>query len=543
MRSNRSLWLCALLLLNTPAVGQTLPALHEGGLLPSVTSTYLPSTTATHAMACYVVKAVSGYAGPIMRVQANAGPNAGSQKDVYPSGVGAIPTAPDYPALDAWDGGVPPTVVTLYDQINSNNCTQSTIANAPILSMTYTSPTGVRPLAFNWVYRSAFNSGVPNTTTANLPFLNFTVSYSTQNFGVVVASDPRSAGDHYQVFEAYGAAVVTDMYGTGAGPIELLSLTPTGHLGRYPPARPTLQALAANSSGRIAYTVGVAGTAGTAGTLATFSGTSTIGFAHSGSNYSLYGDLYGFSLFTTTPGATDIGNMTTAVNAALGFKTSGYSYRLVYDGNSLESGWGTTGNNTPLKVMNFDSTWDTYVTAVGGALMSAQYTNRATRDVLLYNLTNYPGSPTKIVTVIIEPTNDIAAGSWTSAASAVAAADAMYTGTTVPYVAYLKAASTISRVVVPTTVSRTGFQYNTGNFQENYRLEYNAQVRAGAAANGYILDDRAQSACSGGTPFDTPPVQSLPYWFASDGIHVSDYGWQNCLAAGEKAAILAAAAS
>jgi hypothetical protein len=73
--------------------------------------------------------------------------------------------------------------------------------------------------------------------------------------------------------------------------------------------------------------------------------------------------------------------------------------------------------------------------------------------------------------------------------------------------------------VVPTIISRSGFD-TTSNFFETARVEYNAKVVAGAAANGYSLADRAGNSMIGCASCNT----NLTYFYV-DNIHLNNTGY------------------
>ena len=129
----------------------------------------------------------------------------------------------------------------------------------------------------------------------------------------------------------------------------------------------------------------------------------------------------------------------------------------------------------------------------------------------------YDAKKTKNVLVTDAPSNDIANQvSFADTAAAQSYADTFYTSTALPCIASLKA--TGFKVVATTIIARGGWQLGTGNFLDDARLRYNANLIGGAVANGYSVADRA------GSPFFSAAsaVNNLGC-YSSDTVHLLSF--------------------
>lgn len=131
-------------------------------------------------------------------------------------------------------------------------------------------------------------------------------------------------------------------------------------------------------------------------------------------------------------------------------------------------------------------------------------------------------------------TNDINAATYADVPTAQAAMTTLYNTVLLPYNSVLLAQG--YGVVVPTIFPRQLFgTAGTTPFREDARLFWNNLIRNGAAANGYIVSDRAAT-----PPFDNIAVAGNTA-IIGDGTHPTDAGYA-ILAVTDRAAILAAGA-
>jgi hypothetical protein len=131
--------------------------------------------------------------------------------------------------------------------------------------------------------------------------------------------------------------------------------------------------------------------------------------------------------------------------------------------------------------------------------------------------------------VIDAPSNDIAVATYADQATAIAAGQTLYTGTTVPFQSNLKTNTIIP--IVPTCIARTGFQTGTGNFREDARLAYNAAVVAGGSRTA--MQSRIVQQMRG------CQIRLTRRTYAADGAHLTNLGY-SVLAAIDQVKILAA---
>lgn len=206
-----------------------------------------------------------------------------------------------------------------------------------------------------------------------------------------------------------------------------------------------------------------------------------------------------------------------------------FANRLVYAGSSLIVSYRSTFGQTAAWQEGFGrgSTWETYTMAVGGQTLATECSTNLAAISGLFD-------PTKALNRVMldAPSNDVAnQTSFANTAAAQAFADTLYNSTLLPCVASLKATG-FDRVVVPTIIARGGWQLASGNFLDDARLRYNANVVAGAAANGYTVSDRASD------PFfaATAATGNLGC-YSSDTVHLVNFCY-GIMGRYDKAAIL-----
>lgn len=128
--------------------------------------------------------------------------------------------------------------------------------------------------------------------------------------------------------------------------------------------------------------------------------------------------------------------------------------------------------------------------------------------------------------------NDISlSGGYASTAAAQSAMLTLYAATFLPYLTVGYTA-----VVCSTVISRGDFpfQFGFGNFMEDARQFWNALLRGVAAAQGFILSDRAAN-----PPFSLSTGYTDAVNYATDHVHPTDAG-NIIIAAIDLAAILSA---
>ena len=202
---------------------------------------------------------------------------------------------------------------------------------------------------------------------------------------------------------------------------------------------------------------------------------------------------------------------------------TGQTKRVVYNGSSLIGGFGLVANQYPTWIAGYgqpqEPTWEVFnLSSV--ATVQGEYGLRASF------VSFYDATKTRNVYVTDAASNDISnASAFANQAAAETFADTTYSTYTLPLVAYHK--TTGYALVVPTIIARS--DHTTANFREYARLRYNANVRSGAAANGYRASDRAATLSN----------FSDTTYFQGDGTHLTTAG-SAALAAIDKTEILAA---
>lgn len=480
------------------------------GALLNKTQYQLTGFGVARAATVGTVKLVASYTGPIMRLRRTLDD---AEMDVYPCGYGRYPYAPDYALIDRWSNNVEPAITILYDQEGGGlHYTQPTAINQPSLSKQVTSH-GVRPAGI-WLY---LGEVVGNRKFFIIPT---GLAVAKQNYGSALAIHPRQSmaqNVYFELYKSTSTAVLNLYTNLGSGLMTLTSTQSDSSI--RPRAMPSTFVQAGASAGTTIYANGTNSLRAGGAADVTDSG-GWLGKSLAGDSFAGQFDFYGQTWMGATPTlSVDLTNAVDTFNLAFGFPTS-FTKRLVYAGSSLNAGSYATKNNTPLVLMGLDSSWETYCMAVAGRSLATQYANRATNEIPLYD-----GSKSVNVATMDAPSNDISNSTYADQAAAEAAADTLYTGTTLPFVTALKTAG--FRVVVPTMISRTAL--TTANFKEYARLRYNANLRAGATANGYVTADRCSFA-----PFDTIPTTA---YFHTDLVHPNDAGYLH-LTAIDKAAIL-----
>lgn len=213
-----------------------------------------------------------------------------------------------------------------------------------------------------------------------------------------------------------------------------------------------------------------------------------------------------------------------------------WTKKLIYGGSSLITSYRSSGNQTAPWQGGFGAgangnvaDWQVEVMASSGRSLATELASVAVYTGL------YDASKSKNVVVLDAPHNDLTSP-FASSSAATTAANTAFNNTLLPGVVTLKAKG--QSVVVPTMVAAANFDTTT-NFYETYRLAYNALVVAGAAANGYIVADRAGWIVGGVAIFNSPAAATNLTYYYGDGVHLVNAGYAQ-LEIVDKAAILSA---
>jgi hypothetical protein len=434
--------------------------------------------------------------------------------------IGFVNNIVDWKSADQFAGATNSslTVSKFYDQSGSGNDLIGaslggfTLPTFGVLNTWF----GIRPVSLEGL------------AAANYQYLkNSTITGNTNAVTLYNVASPHTSTDYQGYWSLTDVTNLTyySNLGSGAG-TDLRMLTPS--VAEFDTNfRPTaiLGTISVSSSGTTGQVIRVNGGVATnsANTSSqTFAGF-TVGLSKiSGNVTSSIEDLFGFAIYTAAHTSTQMASVESAMTASLQLQTS-FTNRVVYGGNSLITGLTSTLNQQAPWQAGFGkstqgpvSSWEPYIMAVGGRTLATEYVIRSTYAAL------FDATKTANVAVISDPTNDIAGWTATSDADAQTQADTLYTGTTLPFVAYLKAAG-FNKVVVPTCICRTTI--STASHLEAARLEYNTQVRNGAAANGYVVSDRARSVYAPTGGFDSPAISADLTRISSGGTHPVNLGY------------------
>lgn len=424
---------------------------------------------------------------------------------------------PDYVAAAAFVGGSTAGYSKLYDQSgNGRDVTQSTAANQPSFSTTAL-VNGMLPVIFDGIYNSVGKSLL----------IPASLSLSRVNFSVFSAIRQVISYEDQNLFEFTSGAstylsnfISTAFSDTG---VNTYDGTVIASSGIRPRGQMTTWGLRSNASNLIFHVNGSTSTqAGS--TAQTMNAGGQIGQAISQSIYNLQSDLFAMVFYASDIGATNAASVLSAYNNAFSVPQT-FTTRLSYGGSSLITSYGATLNQTLIRKIGLPSTVEVYnFGRLNGQSLATEYANRAT-ELGMYDAAK------RNIFVIDAPSNDIAGhAAFASAAAAQTYGDDTYNNVTVPFVQAILA--TGGAAVVPTIISRTGWDTTT-NFYETARVRYNANVVAGATAHGYTLADRAGNALLGAQNACT----NLTY-FINDAIHPNDAGY-SLMAAIDGPAILA----
>ncbi len=264
-----------------------------------------------------------------------------------------------------------------------------------------------------------------------------------------------------------------------------------------------------------------------------------------GTSYNYLGDKFFMAFYPANHSSATVTANRATFLAGFSPNTALQDHLLIFSGNSMQVGSRSTKAQSLQHIMGFDRAseddagspfvlpslpnWRVRNIAVSGRTLANEIAHWNAGN-LGTNIVD-PGMA-RVVYMSGSPTNDIAGSTYASTAAAQAAMDALY-ATFVTFVGTLKAAG-VNAVVAATCIPRTSFALGTGNFFEDARLRWNANLTSGAAANGYTVSDWCSLAA-----FSTQTsYTNLTYYFG-DNIHPNDTGYA-LIAALDRAAILAA---
>lgn len=441
--------------------------------MPSATPVVLPTGLGTLAM----------YIGDV-RLSSNTtiGCEVVQRADGATMTVGWLNDVCDKASADRFANGTALTILTKLDQSgNSNNCTNATAATQPAYTA-LNEQGNIRPTSL---------VGTQGSTTV----VTFLQCPSAINRNAVTVYDVEAARMalsqtvRWEFTDAGFTTALCQLFNPGSGTVALsIGNCGGGAVGGVLFTRSNVNITAVSLSG-------TAGSITQSNTNSQFANatvvtTQVVGgfqFGHSvtGTAWNESSDIYAIAIFGASHTALQMTSTRSALAQSFPVPTV-FRNRLVYGGSSLiTSAFDTLNQNAPWQGgFGRNTTWETYIPAVFGQTLATEFTNRA-NYVNLFDATKAQN-----IVVIDAPSNDISGQtSFASHAAAVAYANTLYSGTTLPFVAALKAVG--YRVVVPTTIARGSFNSGTGNFLDDARVQYNLNVVNGAAANGYFLSNRA----------------------------------------------------
>lgn len=489
------------------------PTYSANSIRPTASAIVLPITA--NLAAFYSIYKLTGWAGSCMQVV--------RASDSTTLDIGFVNNVADFAAADAFAQAARTswTIAKIYDQSgNGNNLTTSKSAalTLPTGDVLNAQQGGVRPFTFDSI-----------GNTQNQLASNATITGNTNAVTVYQVVTPRTSLDYQGYWQltdvTNNSAFYSNLYHNQQTDLRWqangLALIGTGIYERGIP-----QAMSVSSSGTTGQIVRANGTEFTSAsntTSQTFAGL-RIGCAYNGTGQ-LFGifDLFGFALYNAAHTSVQMQSVEAALTAPITVP-SGFTKRLVYGGNSLVTGQLSTFNQQPFWQAGFGkgsegnlSQWEPILMGVAGRSLASENSTMRTIYAGLYD-------GTKICKITIsDPTNDVTGMTFTSQADAEAQADTFFfTGTTLPFVAYLQGLG--YQVVVPTMIARAAD--TIANFKEYFRLRYNAQAIANAAGNGYTVSDRAKATTAPPNAFNTPAAASDLTRFG-DGTHCLNYGYNS----------------
>lgn len=404
----------------------------------------------------------SGYAGPLY--QARRASDAATM-DVYATrGV-----VPDYAALMAWGGGSAITIPIIYDQSgNGRNLVQATVANQPSLDPAFLT-NGVAPILIDGNPLTA-----PYSVVAKNPAIaGLTLDLIANSVFMTATPLPTFRDTAYFTFSsADGLTAVEEFFSSSQ-----LLYTRSGGANESTVAAtqgPAPRAVI-NTFGRtcaagqsVLYVNGVSKTTTHTRTTANMPlltlGQSITG----GANYNGRYKLFGMVVYAAALSAPDSATIVAGLDASFGV-TNAYDYRVVFDGDSIQQGIGSTllRNMENQLIPTLSRRADIRNLGVPGELLASLYAGRSRYD---------PHYTAAVPCLFFEEggTNDLAG---------TTAAATLYT-TLTNQVAYVKGLG--FKVAVCTLLPRNDASWS--GTKETRRTDYNTLVRANAAGADLVLD-------------------------------------------------------
>lgn len=454
--------------------------------------------SATNLAAAYSIVKVNNWAGNCAQVQ--------RASDSATLDIGFVNNICDKATADQFAAGSALSIAKWYDQSgNGADLVQATAANQPAYVALNEWIGGRRPITFDGLQAST--SKFMTSSPASLNVLNHTIYMAVAprtGFGVNSYYDMTDGGFTTTFAKISGSAQFPAMIYQGQFVIP--TNPPLGGLGFISASSSSTGPTQILRVNNIEIARNRALTTQAIGLLNI--GRLTTGTGNNGIN-----DFFAILVYTAAHNSATMQTVEAAMNASFVPQTS-FGSVLIYGGTSLMLGQGATLNQQPPWQSGFGrgpmadvGDWKTYLMSVGGQTLATEFTNRQ-------NYINLIDATKKNVCLIGDITNDLAGPTYGDQPTAQAAADAFYNGTTLALVSALKTAG--CTVVVPTMIARG--PYTTVNFKEDARLRYNADVIAGAAANGYRVSDRG-----GNANFDANADTSVTTCYQADATHLTNY--------------------
>lgn len=444
--------------------------------------------------------------------------------------VGWLNDVCDKAAADRFAAGTALTVLTKLDQSgNGNNCTNATAATQP----NYTALNeinGIRPTTF---------SGTNSSGTLQ-SFLRCVSAVDRAAVTVYTVAAVRVSLSQQTWWEFTDAGFTTSyalLYNPGSGTAGISANYGGGLFSAlFPRANLNVTSFSLSSTtGSIVRTNGAQFTSA-ANSVAQVVGGFQFGKSTFGNLYNTASDVYAIVIYGAAHTSIQMQTVEPVLSASFNVPTT-WRNRLVYGGNSLmANAFATLNQQAPWQGgWGRDPNWEVYTMAVYGQTQATEFANRANFRGL-YNAAQYD------VVVIADPTNDIAAATFSSAADAVQWATDFFgttgsgraTNTTLPYVAALQVMG-YPLIVVPTVIARSTWD-DTTNWRNTARTTYNNLVATNCSVIGCTVSNRAVNPL-----FADRSVVTNSLCYQADQIHLTNF-CHGVLAGIDKTAILSGGA-
>lgn len=470
-------------------------------------------TIPTGAMGIYSAVAVNGYAGPCIRVQRSSD---NAQMDIpFSNGVA------DWVSADGFAAGAYLQIQIMYDQSGNKNNLVAANTNPPSF-VPGGNFRGIRPFGyFSTSPGASQNMIAPVAMNSNSFTVYQIINSYTQGYA--------SAWFSFQDTPANGAEPIV-LYlpaGTPFAP-QLTSPGNSGSLGFVPPSQYIAASFSGNGSCNVNGVVTALGQA-TSSKLGQF----CLGGSNLVSPYWLNGGIFFTAVYPTNHSAAQ---QVTINNAALSpfYDPTIKNKQITYGGSSLNSGYHSTYGYDPAHQAGFGRSslddslglyalpampdWRYRNFGIPGQTVATEIANAPASFVNAAGV--LPAGFIKNIYVLGDASNDInASGGYASTAAAQAAMNTLWTSSVLPFIVALNTAG-FTGVVVSTIIPRTGFNLASGNYYEDARLQYNANIRTGVVGGGYVVADRAAPG-----PFSTQTSYTNATYYSPDGIHCTNLGY------------------